>query len=148
VTSPTTNELFFRVSHRYQLRTVSGRIDAIGFISQSTIPLADVCKELRRIVEKRFTQVFGTSAVFSTVWFDFKRDTLYLDLEEIKSSRHHYSDYPYGIGELGSDLKKVEYLSLHDDLLVKIWNDRDPISIVLDIIQYCGNIKTLTVVDR
>ncbi|KAH9207911.1 hypothetical protein DL95DRAFT_468223 [Leptodontidium sp. 2 PMI_412] len=128
--------------------TVSGRINAIGFISQSIIPLADVCKESRRIVETRFTKVFGTSAVFPTVWFDFKRDTLYFDLEEIKSSRYYYSDYSYGIGELGSDLMKVEYLALYDDFLVKIWNDRDPISTVLDIIQHCGNIKTLTVVDR
>jgi hypothetical protein len=37
-------------------------------------------------MEKRFTKAFATSAVFPTMWFDFKRDTLSLDLEEIKSS--------------------------------------------------------------
>ena len=74
-----TNEPFFRVDG-YQPRTVPGRIEAIGFILQSKIPLADVCKEPRRIMEERFTNVFTTSAVFLIVWFNFKIDILYLDL--------------------------------------------------------------------
>jgi hypothetical protein len=76
-----------------------------------------VCKETREIFTATHTQAFGSKYAFPETWFDFKRDTLLLELPD-----HAYRDsneaqfFPDALST--DDVPKVRYLALNEQRIL------------------------------
>jgi hypothetical protein len=126
----------------------------LGFRTRSTIPLASVCRESRDIVEEIYTLAFGTEFSSARTWFDFKRDTLYLNWDQDVVSGLPPWESNYEIEDLDEDIKKVTNLAVFAGRLPKRSGFQMPggagrFSLwIARILEQFGSIKELTLVDR
>lgn len=71
-----------RIVHlrRRLLKLPDGKTRSFGYESPSTIPMAYVCRESYMVALEEYSQVFsGGLGSIPQTWFNFNRDTLYLD---------------------------------------------------------------------
>jgi hypothetical protein len=83
------------------------------FRSKSTIPLASACRESRNVVEETYNLAFGTDGAPAATWFDFSRDTLYLNWGGNWETETASWDSQYSIEDLGDDVARVENLAVY-----------------------------------
>jgi hypothetical protein len=133
---------------------VSGRPSPpkLAFNSRSTIPALSVCRESRKIASNVYTLAFGPTSYPST-WFDFKRDTLYVDWMVVNPDAYGEdameSDASYVPRDLGPDLEMVEKLAICDGLPKSWWlNGWEGEYKVLYVLRSLSAIKIITVMDR
>jgi len=124
----------------------------LAFNSQSTIPALSVCRESRKIATNVYTLAFGPTS-YPTIWFDFKRDTLYVDWMVANPDAYGEdameSDASYVPRDLGPDLRKVEKLAICDGLPKSWWlNGWEGEHKVLYVLRSLSAIKTIIVVAR
>jgi hypothetical protein len=123
-----------------------GPLPYIGFGSRSRVSIMlYACRESRGIASKIYSKAFGSNVSPPLTWFDFERDTLYLDWGCIEEKQ-----VGFWLGELSADIRRVENLAVFDapasskmlppDADYTFWIDK--------VLQSFTNVRRFTIVDR
>lgn len=86
-----------------------------GLASSCPAPiLVAICHESSAIAGRYYSKAFGTSDMPPITWFDFQRDTLYMDCDEVFARRWHdtrpYSEIEEELGKV--DCSRVQNLAI------------------------------------
>ena len=108
-----------------------------------------VCVESHEVARTIYTKCFGTETHAPITWFNFDRDTLYVDWGVAEAAREEFDEEDAGLefhfspDDLSEDVKLVQKLALFEgtypyDLHEFVWID--------DVLDRFGHVKSLTIV--
>lgn len=135
----------FRCRPRLSIDSVHTYGEGILFAykSQCRLPVIfSVCQESRMVAQTLYTKAFGTSDTPAETWFDFQKDTLYIDFD---MCRHEDSIF---YKRLAKDIRKVKKLAITDNWHLLDWRISQYVSQPLFfVLPNFVNVETITLVD-
>jgi hypothetical protein len=123
-----------------------------GIKSTSRPPhILSICRESHGVVSKYYQRVFATRTSKAETYFDFERDTLYLQRPDYRLGFNHrrFNELPAILLSIsdGPNLRMVRNLSIDVDGMT-LWyhTHRSLHEWIADVLDICGGLRRLTLV--